>query len=403
MPFDLSAGDRKLLSIAGGALLLMVAVSLIFASGSDDTSEVPSTYSTGSHGAKAAYLLLKSSGYRVERWEQPLTGLPDEAGVTLVLAEPQGLPTDDERTALRRFIERGGRVIATGMAGSSFLPEHAAVPVPFAGWTWQRVPAQSPSSITRAAPEITLALQAFWSARSSAVSLYGDDEKSAVVTYRVAGGQVIWWASATPLTNAGLKEPGNLEFLLACVGDRARRVLWNERAHGDRRSLAESVMQTPLKWMFPQLGAFALAALLTYSRRSGPVVLPAPDRRLSPLEFVRTLGSLYQRAGAASVAVDISYQRFRYWLTRRLGMFGNAPAGEIERAVRDRWHDVDPAFGATLLACEAARHDANLPARSALALNRSLYDAAATLELFGIRARSERDGSRSDIGHARPK
>src|SRR2546427_12682991 len=110
MPIDLSPGDRKVLVIAGGVLLLLVAVSLLLASGPDDTSNVPTTYSTGSGGAKAAYLLLKSSGYQVERWEQSLSEIPDSRGQTLILAEPQGAPTSDERSALRRFLERGGRV-----------------------------------------------------------------------------------------------------------------------------------------------------------------------------------------------------------------------------------------------------------------------------------------------------
>jgi hypothetical protein len=404
MPIDLTSGDRKVLVIAGGVLVLLVAGSIMLATGPDDTSNVPTTYSTGSGGAKAAYLLLKSSGYQVERWEQPLDELPDSGRLTLILAEPGGAPTADERSAVREFLARGGHVIATGMFAAFFLPEHEVVPDPLGGMTWKRVPSQSPSFITRAAPEITLAPQAYWTPGSSGVPLYGEDERPMVVKYSFAGGDVLWWASSTPMTNAGLLETGNLEFFLACLGaDRTRPILWDEYSHGYRRSLAASAMRGPLKWMFLQIGLFTLAILLTYSRRSGPIVLPPAERRLSPLEFVRTLGSLYQRAGAASVTVDISYQRFCYWLTRRLGMSGNAPADELERAVRDRWPHVDPAFAAALHACEAARRDPNLKARTALKLNRSLYEAAATLELFGIRVRSKSDGSRPEAGPAHPK
>ena len=92
---------------------------------------------------------------------------------------------------------------------------------------------------------------------------------------------------------------------------------------------------------------FAVAVLLTYSRRSGPLVPSVVDRRLSPLEFVRTLGSLYQRAGAASVAVDAAYQRFTFALGRRLGLAGRVSPEELERAVRDRWK-IDADFGETL-------------------------------------------------------
>lgn len=386
MPLDLTPSDRTLLLTAVGVLLVLIAGSLILVGGSDDTSDVPSTYSASSRGAKAAYLLLKESGYQVSRWEESVDQLPDTGRLMLVLADPDGAPSAGESDAIRQFLERGGRVMATGVYGALFLPEHDATPDPLEGMTWKRVTAQSPSSITRAAPEITLAPQAYWKPGPYAVPLYGTTDKPLVVKYPFAAGDVIWWASATPLTNAGLQEPGNLEFLLACVGaDRSRTILWDEFSHGYRRSLADSAMLGPVKWIFVQLGVFALAILLTYSRRSGPIVLPAGDRRLSPLEFVRTLGSLYQRAGATSVAVDISYQRLRYWLTRRLGMSGSASADEIARAVRERWSHADPALGATLRACEAARSDPNLPARQALALNQSLYEAAAKLELFGLR------------------
>jgi hypothetical protein len=47
---------------------------------------------------------------------------------------------------------------------------------------------------------------------SAAYPLYGDGDRTVVVKYPFGRGEVLWWASATPLTNAGLKEPGNLEF-----------------------------------------------------------------------------------------------------------------------------------------------------------------------------------------------
>ncbi len=48
--------------------------------------------------------------------------------------------------------------------------------------------------------------------------------------------------------------------------------------------------RTPgVKWIFWQLALFILAILATYSRRSGPISIPANEARLSPLEFVRTL------------------------------------------------------------------------------------------------------------------
>jgi hypothetical protein len=383
MPDRLTLGDRKLLLVAGAASLVIVMLTVVL--GPRDAADVPTTYSAASSGARAAFLLLRASGYSVTRWERSLRDLPDDASATLILAEPQAMPTSEERSALDQFVDRGGRVIVTGLAGAYFLRQHPVSPDPIAGLTWKRVSSRSPSAITRAAPEITLAPRAYWDVEAFALPLYGDDldaEKVRVVKYDAGRGEAIWWASATPLTNAGLSEPGNLEFFLACVGDPSRAVLWDEYFHGHREAEPASIGDLPFTWLGVQIALAAIAVLLTYSRRSGPVVTPPPENRLSPLEFVRTLGSLYQRARAASVAVDVAYQRFRYRLARRLGMASTASPDDLQRAVQDRWNLDDPAFGDLLRACESARDDPRLTAAAALKLTRSLCDYAVKLDLF---------------------
>jgi Domain of unknown function (DUF4350) len=383
MPARLTSGDRRLFLTAATVFLILVTVAVILIGGAGDTSETPTTYSTGSGGAKASYLLLEASGYRVQRWERSVRELPPGGGVTLILAEPSDAPTVDERAAIGRFIQQGGTIIATGLSGAFFLPEHRVAPDPIAGMTWRRLSALFPSSITRAAPEMTLAPEARWDLDTSALPLYGDGDSPRVVEYRAGAGRVLWWASATPLTNAGLREAGNLEFFLACVGPGDRRVLWDEYFHGHRPSSRASATRWPLV-IGVQFALFIAAVLLTYSRRSGPIVPSPVESRRSPLEFVRTLGSLYQRAGATSVAVDIAYQRFRYALTRRLGRSGHTSAADLDLAVRERWH-VDQEFGAVLRACESASAGPGLSAEEALKLSRALHDYADELALFETR------------------
>jgi hypothetical protein len=381
MPGGLSSADRRLFLGAGVLFAVLVLASAILTGGSGDTSDVPSTYSVGSGGSKAAYLVAESLGYRVERWEQSVRDLPPGRGATLILADPESAPVPDERRAVFRFVEEGGTVIATGVAGSFFLPDRRVAPDEVAGITWQRQPALSPSAITRAAPGITLAPMAYWSSDGFTIPLYGTADRPRVVEYPYREGRVIWLAAATPFTNAGLREQGNVEFLLACLGPADRRILWDESFHGHRRAAGASVTRRPLAGLGVQLGLLAVAVALTFSRRSGPIVPSRVERRLSPLEFVRTLGSLYQRAGATSVTVDVAYRRFLFALTRRLGLAIETPIEEIDHAVRGRWQ-VDRHFAEILRACEAARTDAGLPAAEALRLNRALHDYATELSLF---------------------
>ncbi len=382
MPLKLNRGDRKLLLIAGSILILMLIVSAFFAGGSTEKREIPTTYSSGSNGAKAAFLLLRSAGYDLQRWEQPLDELPDGSGYILVLADPSGSATSEQKKKLAEFIGQGGVVIATGFYSGFFLPQNGAEIEVFPGPVWKRALAQSPSRITRVAPQISMAPLANWDPNVFALPLYAENGKWRVVKYSYGKGEVLWWAAPTPLTNAGLKGSGDLEFFLACLGEPgSSHILWDEYFHGYQRSV-NSRTRTPVDWIFVQFAFLALAILVTHSRRSGPICVPVPESRLSPLEFVRTLGALYDRAGAAAVAIEINYQRFRFWLTRRLGIAGNASVDQLEHAVRQRWDFTDPEFAATLRACEFAPYQTDLTRQAALQVVQSLFDYAVRLDLY---------------------
>jgi hypothetical protein len=386
MSLKLNRKDRYLLLGAGFVFVLLLVAALLFGSSGRGQAEYPSSYSTASSGAKAAYLLLTETGYNVQRWEQPLSELPQATAKTLILAEPEEAPTREDRERLKAFISEGGHVIATGMFAGTFLPENDSTPDMLAGTTWKKASSLSPSQITRAAPQIELAPRAHWQSFSAAYPLYGDGDHTLVVKYPFGRGEVLWWASATPLTNAGLKEQGNLEFFLACLGDKKNQILWDEYIHGYRQTLTASVVHSPVKWIFLQLVLLAAAVVATFSRRSGPICVPATEVRLSPIEFVQTLGGLYERAGTASVVVDIFHRRFRYWLTRRLGIASNASTEQIASLVGDRWGFSTDHFIATLKHCESASTDPFLEAPVALHLVQELDGYAAQWNLFhGIR------------------
>jgi hypothetical protein len=133
--------------------------------------------------------------------------------------------------------------------------------------------------------------------------------------------------------------------------------LWDEYFHGYRGSLWDYFRKTPLPWALLQLALAALSVLLAFSRRSGPLYSPAAPSRLSPLEFVDTLGALYRRANAGSSAVRIAYQRFRTQLLRRLALAPSTSNARLDAAVRERLGWKQPGFAETLARAErAARH-----------------------------------------------
>jgi hypothetical protein len=383
MPAKMSPGDRKVLLIAGSVFLILVVLGFFLAPSNSDVHDA-SSYSAASEGAKAAYLLLQESGYRVERWQRPVSDLKADGRTLLVIADPATLPDAKEKKAVEDFISAGGRVITNGIIGASFLPEDFSEVNPVPSKPWSEFPAITPSAITRASPKITLATNSFW--RSGAgIPMYGSDEGTVITQLPYGKGEAIWLASATPFTNAGLKEPGNLEFTIAAIGDKQQtRILFDEYVHGYGEHNAPEKSHPLMTALLLQSIVLAAAALFTFSRRSGPLRPMAPELRSSPLEFVETLGSLYEQAHASSVSVDVYYQRFQFWITRRLGLSKDASGEEIDRAVRERWRLNDDNFLQTLRDAAAARYHPDFPQNQALKIVQSLHSYAVKLKLFPV-------------------
>jgi hypothetical protein len=383
MPAKISPGDRKILLIAGSTFLILVVLGFLLAPSKSDVHDA-SSYSAASEGAKAAYLLLQGSGYRVERWERPVSELKTDGRTLLVIADPATLPDAKEKKAVENFISAGGRVMTNGIVGAAFLPKDFSEVNPVPAKPWSDFPAVTPSALTRAAPMITLATSSFW--RSGAgIPLYGSDEGTVIAQVAYDKGDAIWLASATPLTNAGLKEPDNLEFLLAAIGDKQQtRIVFDEYVHGYGEHSAPGKSHPLMTALLLQFFVLAAAALFTFSRRSGPLRPMAPELRSSPLEFVETLGGLYEQAHASSVSVDVYYQRFQFWITRRLGLSKDASAEEIDRAVRERWRLKDDNFLQTLRDAAAARYHPDFPQNQALKIVQSLHSYAVKLKLFPV-------------------
>lgn len=383
MPLDLDPGDRKVLIVAALVLLLLTAASLLVLRPAQRRIGYASSYSTASDGSKAAYLLLQESGYDVRRSADGPAALPaDPRGYVLVLADPFVSPSREERAALAAFVRNGGRVLATGFASSALLPEDDSQPgAP--QYDWKSYPALAPSPITLGAREIRMHPYVRWGDKyPTHVPLFGDGEGPVVVTYPYGRGDVVWWSDSTPLTNAGLREASDLELFLNSLGPRDRvHVLWDEYYHGERAGMWSHLRATPTPWALLQLALVGFFILLTFSRRNGPVRMPFVEPRLSPLEFVDTVGSLYHKARAHSAAVAIAYKRFRYLLARQAGVAVTARPAAVCEAVGHR-PGADDQLLDVLRDCELALYDPGFAQERGLDLVRRLNHYVAAMRLL---------------------
>ena len=139
-----------------------------------------------------------------------------------------------------------------------------------------------------------------------------DGDESPVTRFSYGAGEVIWWSTADPMSNSGIREKDNAQLLLNSVGDAGRGpVLWDEYFHQGGKTVVDSVLASPLRWALLQAALIGALVCLTYSRRFGPARQSVAASRLAPMEFVETLAALYQKSGAAHIAVEIVYEQFR--------------------------------------------------------------------------------------------
>lgn len=372
---SLDARDRKLLMICLSAVVVLAVVTGFFARNQNrDDDPVPSSFMTGRHGARAAYDLLASSGYRIERWEEPLSELAGRANAqtVVIFAEPFLTRADDFK-AVDALLAHGARVIVTGLAGGALVPGSAVQP---------SVQFQEPCRLTAQgldrladSGEVWMVPSAQWKLGNPGYRVdYTCAGAPAVVEFNRGAGHVIWWASSTPLENGSIARGNNLDLLLNALGPRdGHDFYWDESLHGDVRSQWYYARGPALNLLLAGLLCIGVLAVLSFSRRSGPVRdLPAAARA-TPVEFLEALGSLYGKAGAAATAVALSYDRFRRRMGTLCGRKGmQMSAGELAAVLRRRFPQAPAEMDADLASCEEAIHDDRLAPRRALALVQAL-------------------------------
>jgi len=341
-----------------------------------NSNPLPSTYLAGQHGARAAYDTLLRSGYKIERWELPLSDLVATAGpdTVVIFAEPFTQEPANLK-AVRQILEKGGRVLATGFWGGFILPGEASGTSENFTFAACKLEPEGLNPVAGSG-EVWMVPEAGWQVGNPAFHVdYTCAGQPAVVEYDWAKGHAVWWASSTPLENGSLARAQNLDLLLNSLGPRdGHHFYWDESLHGDIRSTWSYAAGRSWTMLWVGLPILMVLVTLSFSRRSGPVrALPAIVRA-TPVEFLEALGSLYRNAGAASTAVSIALERFRRHGLMLCGLRGRQMgAAELAEALRRRFPKLDPALEADLAACEGAVSGETITPREALKLIQTLH------------------------------
>ena len=372
---SLDRKDRRLLLICLSAVVVIAFISAFFARNQNsDDNVVPSSYLTGRHGARAAYQLLQSSGYNVQRWEQSLGDLASQADAktVVIFAEPIFTSPKDAQ-AIREIVERGGRVLLTGFMGGALAPDSdVRAPMQF-----QSACKLTPQGLDPLADsgEVWMVPEAGWGSDQPLDRVeYDCVASAAVVEYDWGKGHVVWWAGSTPLENGSITRAGNLNLFLNALGARdGHRFYWDESLHGEVQSdwfYARGPALNLLRWGLAGIG---LLIVFSFSRRRGPLHDYPQPVRTTPVEFLEALGSLYAEAGASATAVELAYERFRRKMADLCGLSG-APkrAQELAEILRRRFPQAGTELEKELADCEEAIASDDLPPKRALNLVQTL-------------------------------
>ncbi len=373
---SLDPKDRKLLTWSVGiALGLAVLAGALMPGANNNDNPLPSTYLSGRHGARAAYEMLLRAGYPVERWEQPLEELAATAGpdTVVIFAEPFKREVSDIK-AVREIVERGGRVLSTGLVGGFVLPHEVVGQSEQLSFAACKLDPEGLDPLSGSG-EAWMVPEAVWTLGNPAFRVqYSCAGQPAVIEYDWQKGHIVWWASSTPLENGSITRGHNLDLFLNSLGPReGRKFYWDESLHGEVRSEWSYAGGPSLTMLWIGLAVLGLLVVLSFSRRSGPVRDLPPPARATPIEFLEALGSLYRKAGAASAAVSVAWERFRRYSLQLCGVrVQKLGAQELAAVIRRRFPRADASLEADLAACEEAAWGETVSPREALKLVQAL-------------------------------
>jgi hypothetical protein len=313
-------------------VLVNVALSLLDSStrGADETAPRSSSLSTGRDGIAAFAELLRRNDRGTDALRGSLADTPLEPGRTLVVLDPVGLDREESQ-AIRRFVERGGRLIAGGLGATGLLGELLDEPPTWSGEGVPRAEAVGAAPEAAGLRSVRTAGSGSWADAGATTPVLVGGARVLATVADVGRGRVVALADPSPLQNRLLATADNAGFGLAAAGDEPE-ILFAEGLHGYGRERGLGAI--PGRWQAALVG-LALAALLgvvAAGRRLGPPedagrALPPPRR-----EYVDALAGSLARTRRPVEALAPLQAAARGRLARQAGLPPTAPEADLRAA-----------------------------------------------------------------------
>ena len=324
-----------------------------------------SSFATSPEGIAAWAELARRSGHevRVLRERPSDASLPNDG--TVVLLDPENF-TRGQARALRRFAERGGRVVAGGLQPGAWLSGLGAAPA------WDEDGSDDarvvvPSRATGAAAAVRTAGEGHWRTGRDALPIVAGDDGAVVLLRRVGDGEIALVADPSPLQNRLLDKADNATLALALAGDGP--LVFVEGPHGYGTTTGLAALPARFKWALVLLALSALVLIAARWPRLGPP--ETPDEPLFPPRraYVDALAATLARTHDRTAALEAVRSAGRERLARRAALPRDANAetwtaaaraaglsDEEARALQDITDDDGIAAGRALARLSRGRH-----------------------------------------------
>ncbi|MDQ3927862.1 MAG: DUF4350 domain-containing protein [Chloroflexota bacterium] len=324
-----SARMSDLVIIAVTFLALFAVLLWLFGSqGVDEPPEsVGSSHSTGPRGTLALYRWLERSGFEVSRTERGDTFPPDAD--TLIMVNPNNdFPTGQAGT-VRRWVEEGNTLVlalggnlydaSIGLGDKHPMLREFEIDVTPSYFFTDTVPMSQPAFgrppvVQVGMPgSVVLALPLTGTVPLVTTTDAGGDRLPLAALMRVGEGRVFLLSTQFPLTNEGIREPGNGAFAYNMVQMAGgTRVSFDEAHHGATTGgdLVALLTSTPWGWALIYGAALGAIYFIWSARRLGPPLpVLTPDQRRPTSEYVTSVARLFRRARKPGYAAE-RYLRF---------------------------------------------------------------------------------------------
>lgn len=295
-----------------------------------------SSFATSPEGVAAWADLARRSGHEVRALRRPPSPATLPRSGTVVVLDPETLVPLQAR-ALRRFAERGGRVVAGGRD-----PKGGWVPALLGGeadpvWVDEaptRARALLPAPETRGVAVVATAGEGAWRAAGPILPALAAGEHAVLVLATAGRGRIALLADPSPLQNRLLGRADNAALALALSGPPRAPVVFVESVHGYDEARGLAGLPARFRWALALLTAAGMLFIVARGRRLGPAELPrrtlAPPRR----DYVDALATTLARGRDRAAATEPVRGAARARLVRRAGLPADATDERIVAAAR---------------------------------------------------------------------